>query len=341
MHPERVRAGREDIGRERVERHLRVLVVDADAALHRHRDLHRALHGGDAVGDQRRRLHQAGAERARLHAVGRAADIEVDLVIAEGFADPRRLGELVRIGTAELQRDRMLLGVEAEQPVALAVDHRVGHHHLGVEQRAARQLAMEEAAMPVRPVHHRRDCKSVVVGSHISLGDAAHLAMRLSQVKDWRRTLLALLATRRNMELSCQLSRFPLQDSVLSEDTTMKRLQTGLTAAALAAAFAATSIMPGQRRADFRSQDSDRAVRRDPGARRGRLVQRLSRLPANYRSGYRYDNGWWFPAGAFVAGALIGGAIANNNYYGGYYGNRYYRDRYYDGYYGNRYYNGY
>lgn len=31
------------------------------------------------------------------------------------------------------------------------------------------------------------------------------------------------------------------------------------------------------------------------------------------RPGYRYYNGFWFPAGAFVAGAIIGGAIANNN----------------------------
>ncbi|MBB3771798.1 hypothetical protein FHS55_002407 [Angulomicrobium tetraedrale] len=31
----------------------------------------------------------------------------------------------------------------------------------------------------------------------------------------------------------------------------------------------------------------------------------------NYaRPGYRQYNGWWFPAGAFAAGALIGGAIA-------------------------------
>lgn len=29
-----------------------------------------------------------------------------------------------------------------------------------------------------------------------------------------------------------------------------------------------------------------------------------------YRPGYRQYNGWWFPAGAFAAGALIGGAIA-------------------------------
>jgi hypothetical protein len=37
------------------------------------------------------------------------------------------------------------------------------------------------------------------------------------------------------------------------------------------------------------------------------------------RPGYRYYNGFWFPAGAFIAGAVIGGAIANsnNNYSGG------------------------
>ena len=31
------------------------------------------------------------------------------------------------------------------------------------------------------------------------------------------------------------------------------------------------------------------------------------------RRGYREHNGFWFPAGAFVAGALITGAIINNN----------------------------
>lgn len=35
------------------------------------------------------------------------------------------------------------------------------------------------------------------------------------------------------------------------------------------------------------------------------------------RPGYRYYNGWWFPAGAFIAGAIIGGAIANDNVYRG------------------------
>ena len=35
------------------------------------------------------------------------------------------------------------------------------------------------------------------------------------------------------------------------------------------------------------------------------------------RNGYRYYNGFWFPAGAFIAGAVIGGAIANSNNYAG------------------------
>ncbi len=30
------------------------------------------------------------------------------------------------------------------------------------------------------------------------------------------------------------------------------------------------------------------------------------------RPGYRYHDGWWFPAGAFIAGAIISGAIANS-----------------------------
>lgn len=33
------------------------------------------------------------------------------------------------------------------------------------------------------------------------------------------------------------------------------------------------------------------------------------------RPGYRYYNGWWFPAGAFIAGAIIGSAINNPPHY--------------------------
>lgn len=34
-----------------------------------------------------------------------------------------------------------------------------------------------------------------------------------------------------------------------------------------------------------------------------------------WRRGYRYHDGFWFPAGAFIAGAIVGGAIANSNNY--------------------------
>ena len=62
---------------------------------------------------------------------------------------------------AELQRDRVLARRIAEQPLAVAVDDRLGGDHLGVEQRAPRQQTMEDAAMPVRPVHHRGDVAGV------------------------------------------------------------------------------------------------------------------------------------------------------------------------------------
>ena len=91
----------------------------------------------------------------------------------------------------------------------------------------------------------------------------------------------------------------------------MKRLQTGLAAAALAAtgafqADAAPIFLP-----------KTVAVQSD-------VVQVRHR---RYRS--------WYPAGAFVAGALIGGAVASSNrYYGNsYYGDSYYRRAYYPDYY--------
>src|SRR5690606_16353777 len=92
----------------------RILVVDADAAFHRGGDADRLADGGHAVRDQRRLAHQAGAEAARLHTVGRAADVQVDLVIAEGRADAGRLGQLLRLGPAQLQRHRVLDGVEPQ-----------------------------------------------------------------------------------------------------------------------------------------------------------------------------------------------------------------------------------
>jgi hypothetical protein len=37
------------------------------------------------------------------------------------------------------------------------VKHRAGGDHLGIDQRTAREQAVEETAMPIRPLHHRGD----------------------------------------------------------------------------------------------------------------------------------------------------------------------------------------
>jgi hypothetical protein len=58
------------------------------------------------------------------------------------------------------------------------------------------------------------------------------------------------------------------------------------------------------RRGDFRSFDGPRA-----GWYNGHRGYR------NWRRGYRYHDGFWFPAAAFLTGAIIGGAIANSNTY--------------------------
>ena len=131
-------------------------------AFDRDGNAHRALHGGDALGDQLRLRHQAGAEAAVLHPVRRTADIEIDFVVAEILADFRRRREIARIRAAELQRHRMFAGIEAEQPRAVAMNDGAGRQHLRVEPRTPRHQTMEDAAMPVGPVHHRGDGKAMV-----------------------------------------------------------------------------------------------------------------------------------------------------------------------------------
>ncbi len=106
--------------------------------------------------------HQASAEAAILHAIGRAAGIEIDLVKAEVGADPRAFGERARVRAAKLQRDRMLGRIVTQKPRPIAMQHRAGGEHFGVKQRAARQQTMEEPAVPVGPFHHRGDGKAAV-----------------------------------------------------------------------------------------------------------------------------------------------------------------------------------
>ena len=148
---------------EPVEAGLGVLVVDADAALDRDREGRRRPHRRNALGDEVGLAHQAGAEAAALHPIRRTAEIEIDLVIAELGADARGLGELAGSAPPSCSATGCSLGVEAEQPLARAVQHRIRRHHLGIEQGAARKDPMEIPAAPVGPVHHRRDAETMRV----------------------------------------------------------------------------------------------------------------------------------------------------------------------------------
>ena len=138
------------------EEFIAILVVDADTGLHRDRDRHHIAHRFDTVGHQRRVTHQAGAKHPVLHAIGGAADVEIDLVIAARLGQLRALRQGLRVAAAELQCDRVLF-FAIRQVVAFAMNNRPGGHHFGIQQRMPRQQPQEVAAMSVSPVEHRRD----------------------------------------------------------------------------------------------------------------------------------------------------------------------------------------
>ena len=124
----------------------------------------------------------------------------------------------------------------------------------------------------------------------------------------------------------------------------MKKLISGLCAGGLAATFALTSIPANSAptfvpptasvQSDVVQIQDNRKWRKNNlrynGSRNGNNWNgdnfRKSGNSAYYnghqgypyqRRGYREHNGFWFPAGAFIAGALITGAIINNNNGGG------------------------
>ncbi len=140
--------------------------VDADAVLHGDRHLHRVHHGFHAVGHELRLGHQAGAKRAALHALGWATAVQVDLVITPLLAQFGAVRQVGRLAAAQLQRHRVLLCIELQVARHVAVNQRAGGHHFGVQQGVFTQQAVEIAAMPVRPVHHRGDGQLPAVGGN-------------------------------------------------------------------------------------------------------------------------------------------------------------------------------
>src|SRR5690606_32270580 len=103
--------------------------------------------------------HQAGAEGALLYPLARAAAVQIDLVVAVVRADAGGGREFGRLAAAELQRHRMLGGVEAEYALPVAKQDRLGREHLGIEARTTAQQAMEVPAVPVGEVDHGGDAE--------------------------------------------------------------------------------------------------------------------------------------------------------------------------------------
>ena len=120
-----------------------------------------ALIASNAIGNELRLSHQASAEAAFLDPIGRTTDIEIDFVISEVGTDLGGLGEFDGIGTAKLQRDRVLVFGEADEMLAVTANDGVRRNHLGIKQSLFRQPTMERPAMPVRPVHHWRNTEAM------------------------------------------------------------------------------------------------------------------------------------------------------------------------------------
>ena len=131
-----------------------VLVVDADAALHRNGDGDGIGHGLQDVGDKIGPQHQRRPEPAVLHPVRGAAAVEVYFVVALLLRPFRAESEILRIAPGELHGDRMLCPVKGEV-VVLPVDDRTACHHFGVQKGLLRHDPPEAAAVAVSPVEHR------------------------------------------------------------------------------------------------------------------------------------------------------------------------------------------
>ena len=177
MHDDHVRTGGH-LGIDKGSELFVVLVlIHPQPAFDRHRDRHGRSHRRHTLGHQRRLAHQAGTKTPGLHAVGRAAAVEVDLVIAPVGGDARGLGQQCRITAAQLQRQRLLDRVKTEQALAIAVDHRIGMHHLGIQTGTRRQQTVEEPAVAIGPVHHRRHGQAQRIG----IGNARDIQGRFLQ----------------------------------------------------------------------------------------------------------------------------------------------------------------
>jgi hypothetical protein len=96
----------------------------------------------------------------------------------------------------------------------------------------------------------------------------------------------------------------------------MKTVFRNAAAAVLASVIAFTGVIPAQAQvirpaAPIASNTDVTVVRHRSNHYEARRYWRGHRGYRERRAGHRYHNGYWYPLAAFAAGAIIGGAIAN------------------------------
>ena len=65
-----------------------------------------------------------------------------------------------------------------QQPVAITMDDGIGGHHFRIKRGMGRQHAVENTAMTIGPIHHRRNRKAMGarLGTRLAAGQMRHLA---------------------------------------------------------------------------------------------------------------------------------------------------------------------
>ena len=133
-------------------------VLGAAAHLHRDRQRRGRRDGRDDARGVIRVVEQRRAGAGLRHLLDRAAEVDVDDVRARGLDRARGLGHRDRVGAEDLDRERMLVGGDAqiaERPLVAVLD--AGHrHHLGADEpgAVAASLAAEGLHADAR---HRRE----------------------------------------------------------------------------------------------------------------------------------------------------------------------------------------
>ncbi len=143
-----------------------IAIVYADAVLDGDGKACGSDHGGDCLGDPIGLEHQAGSKIAALNAIAGAADVEVDAVVAPGLGEAGAMGEATGVIAADLEDEGLFLGGEAEEPIEIAMDDRLGCNHFGVEHHPPTDLPRKEAEMPIGALHHGRNAEGIMPGLH-------------------------------------------------------------------------------------------------------------------------------------------------------------------------------